>query len=312
MTTFSGLNGGPYPSHSSGPIYTLSDSFTVIKSNHTIKFGFAWEKSGENDNDEINVSACPTCTNNQNGQFSFQDTRAGGTGNAVANSALGLFDSYSELGQRAYTIFRGSMYEGFAQDRWKVNQKLTVDVGVRYSIIFPMQAVWRNMIVWNEKYYDPAKAVTVSPVNGTITLTPGSDRYNGMVIPGSGWPDSAKGRFPEATDGSLSYLFRGGAESAYFSDLRKNQWQPRVGIAYQITPKTVLRMGAGRFYTKLGVSDSVFLGGNPPFQPTGQRDQRQRRQPGRHLRQRAAAHRHHPEPRFQEPGSLELELHRRA
>ena len=270
MTGMTGLSGGPYPSHSSGPIYTLSDSFTIIKSNHTIKFGFAYEKSGENDNDEINVSACPTCTNNQNGQFNFTDTRSGqpSSGNAVANAALGLFDSYSELGQRAYTIFRGSMYEGFAQDRWKVNQKLTIDAGIRYSLIFPMQALWRNMIVWDPKYYDPAKAVGINRTNGTVIMGPNSDRYNGMVIPGTGWPDSAKGRFPEATDSSLNYLFRGGLENPYFSDLQKNQWQPRVGIAYQITPKTVLRMGAGRFYTKLGVSDSVFLGGNPPFQPT--------------------------------------------
>ena len=74
MTNFSGLNGGPYPSHSSGPIYTLSDSLTWVKGSHTFKFGFAFERSGENDNDEINVSACPTCTNNQNGQFSFTDT----------------------------------------------------------------------------------------------------------------------------------------------------------------------------------------------------------------------------------------------
>ena len=32
--------------------------------------------------------------------------------------------------------------------------------------------------------------------------------------------------------------------------------------------KTVIRAGAGRFFTRLGVSDSIFLGGNPPFQPT--------------------------------------------
>ena len=39
-------------------------------------------------------------------------------------------------------------------------------------------------------------------------------------------------------------------------------------MAYQVTEKTVLRGGVGRFFTRLGVSDSVFLGGNPPFQPT--------------------------------------------
>ncbi len=270
MNGFSGLSGGPYPSHSSGPIYTFSDSFTWVTGNHTLKFGFAWERSGENDNDEINVSACPTCTNNQNGQFSFTDTRSGqpSTGVAAANAAMGLFDSYSELGQRAYTIFRGSMWEGFAQDRWKVNQKLTIDYGVRYTVIVPFNAQWRNMIVFDPKYYDPAKAVGINRTNGAVILGPNSDRYNGMVIPGTGWPDSAKGRFPEATDPQYNYLFRNGAESDYYSKIQYNQWQPRAGIAYQITPKTVLRAGAGRFYTKLGVSDSIFLGGNPPFQPT--------------------------------------------
>lgn len=66
-----------------------------------MKFGFAFERSGENDNDEINVNACPTCTNNQNGQFSFTDNRSGQptSGVAAANAALGLFDTYSELGQ---------------------------------------------------------------------------------------------------------------------------------------------------------------------------------------------------------------------
>jgi hypothetical protein len=41
-----------------------------------------------------------------------------------------------------------------------------------------------------------------------------------------------------------------------------------LGIAYQLNDKTVFRAGGGRFFTRLGVSDSIFLGGNPPFQPT--------------------------------------------
>jgi hypothetical protein len=266
MSPFSGLSGGPYPSHSTGPIYNVSDSITWIKGNHTFKFGFLYERSGENDNDEINVQACPTCTNNQNGQFLFTDGRAGGTGVAPANAALGLFDTYSEIGHRAYTIFRGSMYEGFAQDAWKVTQKLHVDYGVRYSVIVPYSALWRNMIVFDPKYYDPAKAVKVDPTTGRIVPGTG-DPFNGMVIPGSSFPDSAKGRFPEADSGQFNYLFRGGAESSYYSKIHWGQFQPRVGIAYQLTPKTVLRAGGGRFFTRLGVSDSVFLGGNPPFQP---------------------------------------------
>jgi hypothetical protein len=272
ITGLNGLNGGPYPSHSSGPIYTFSDSLTWIKGSHTFKFGFYFERSGENDNDEINVSACPTCTNNQNGQFLFTDTRGNNpaipnSGNAIANTALGLFDTYSELGQRAYTIFRGSSYEPYVQDSWKVNPRLTVNYGARYTVIVPYKTLWGNMNVFDPTLYDPSKAVKVDPKTGSIL--PGSgDRYNGMVIPGTGWPDAAKGRFPEATAGTFDYLFRGGTYPDYYSKIQWGQIQPRLGIAYQINDKTVLRAGGGRFFTRLGVSDSIFLGGNPPFQPT--------------------------------------------
>jgi hypothetical protein len=270
ITGLTGLTGNPYPSHSTGPIYTVSDSFTWIKGSHTLKFGMYYEKSGENDNDEINVSACPTCTNNQNGQFLFTDTRSGqpSTGNAIANTAMGLFDTYSELGQRAYTIFRGSSYEPYVQDSWKVNQKLTVNYGVRYTVIVPYHALWGNMIVFDPALYDPSKAVGINPTTGAVIVTPGSDRYNGMVIPGSDWPSSGKGRFPESTAGVYDYLHRGGSYPDYYSKIRWGQWQPRAGFAYRLNEKTVIRAGGGRFFTRLGVSDSVFLGGNPPFQPT--------------------------------------------
>ena len=268
ITGLNGLTGGPYPSHSSGPIYTFTDSVTWIKGSHTMKFGFYFERSGENDNDEINVSACPTCTNNQNGQFQFTDTRSNhpSTGNAIANAAMGLFDSYSELGQRAYTVFRGSSYEPYAQDSWKVNERLTVNYGFRYTVIVPYSALWRNMIVFDPTLYNPANAVSVNS-SGQV-IVGGGDRYNGMVIPGDGWPDSAKGRFPEATSGQYDYLFRGGKYPSYYSNIQWGQIQPRLGIAYQLDPKTVIRAGGGEYFTRLGVSDSIFLGGNPPFQPT--------------------------------------------
>src|SRR5882724_7239479 len=266
MSGFSTLSGGPYPSHSSGPIYDLSDSLTWVKGNHAIKFGGLWERSGENDNDEINVQACPTCTNNQNGQFSFTNNRAGGTGLAVANAALGLYDTYSEIGHRAYTIFRANMWEGFAQDTWKTTPALTLTYGLRYTVIVPYHAEWGNMAVFDPRFYDPANAVTVDPTTGLITGSPSIDqRYNGMVIPGSGFPSSAMGRVPEASSGLYNDLFHHVPD--HYSDIHWRDIQPRLGISYQLNNKTVLRAGAGRFITRLGVSDSVFLGGNPPFQP---------------------------------------------
>ena len=283
---FSQLSGGPYPSHSTGPIFDVSDSFTWIKGNHTFKFGGLYEHSGENDNDEINVQACSTCTNNQNGQFAFSDNggkfvRPGyavaSSGSAVANAALGLFDSYSEIGHRAYTIFRGSMWEGFGEDTWKVRQNLTFNFGLRYTVIVPYHATWGNMIVFDPALYDSAKAPTVDPTSGLIVgaidpktglvIGTGADTYNGMVIPGSSFSSGAASHFPEADPNQFDFsrLFRGLPD--HYSDIQWGDIQPRVGIAYQLNNKTVIRTGGGRFFTRLGVSDSIFLGGNPPFQP---------------------------------------------
>src|SRR5207302_1468926 len=206
-------------------------------------------------------------TNNQNGQFQFTDGRAAATGLGAANAALGLFDRYSEIGHRAFTVFRANMYEMFAQDSWKVRQNLTINAGLRYTIIEPYHTLWGNQIVFDPAFYDPNLAVTVSPTTGLITGSPTIQQlYNGMVIPGSRFPDSAKAHVPEANTTLYNGLFRGVPD--HYSNIQWNDIQPRFGIAYSPDEKTVFRVGGGRFYTRLGVSDSVFLGGNPPFQPT--------------------------------------------
>jgi carboxypeptidase family protein len=266
---FAGLDGGPYPSQSTGPIYQLNQNWTNIRGNHTIKFGGYFERAGQNDFDQINVSGVPGGTNNQNGRFEFTNTRTGGAGMALANAAMGLFDRYAELGTRSFTPYRGQMYEWFVQDSWKATPKLRLEGGVRHSIVQPYYSLWRNMLVFDPKYYDPNHTVTMDPATGRILSGDLQARYNGLVIPGDGWTDAAKGRVPIASTGDFDFLFRGGAEGKSYSDIHVWQtFQPRFGFAYAFNDKNVLRGGAGRFLTRLGVSDSVFLGGNPPLQPS--------------------------------------------
>ncbi len=262
---FNELSGLPYPSSSAGPIYDISDNLTKIYGNHTIKGGFLFERAGENDYDQINVQGVPGGTNNQNGRFVFLDSTPNGTGLSVANAALGLFDTYAELGTRSYTPYREFMYEWFLQDSWKITSKLHLDYGLRQSIMIPYYSIWRNMSVFDPTYYNPANAVSVdrrtgNPIPGT------GDPYNGVVIPGSGFPDSAQGRVA-ADNGQFDRLFHG-LPKQYAQTHPFQGLQPRIGIAYSPDQKTVFRGGIGRFLTRLGVSDSVFLGGNPPFQPS--------------------------------------------
>ncbi|MDQ3687698.1 MAG: Plug and carboxypeptidase regulatory-like domain-containing protein [Acidobacteriota bacterium] len=265
LSGFSRIDGGPYPAKSTGPIYQASNNMTNIRGNHTIKFGGYFERAGQNDFDQINVAGTPGGTNNQNGRFEFSNTTAGGTGTAIANAAIGLFNAYAEIGPRSYTPYRGHMFEWFIQDSWKVSPKLNLNFGLRYSIIQPYYSLWRNMAVFDPATYDPSIAVTQNPANGFITGGDLRSQYNGLVIPGDGFTDAAFGRIPVADSGQFDFLFRGFDKQ--YSKVHYNNFSPRLGFAYAFNEKTVIRAGVGRFITRLGVSDSVFLGGNPPFQP---------------------------------------------
>jgi hypothetical protein len=274
VPNFYGLAGGPYPSHSSGPIYAVSDSLSKVISNHTLKVGFYFEYSGENDEDQINVSTVPGGSNNQNGTFTFTDAGTGRTsGVGIANLALGVADSYTEIGPRAYTIWRSPIFEEFAQDSWQVTPKLHIDYGVRVTTIVPYHALWGNADYFDGALYNPAQAVTVDPKTGNVILSAGGNPYNGVVIPGlSSFPSSAVGRVLAAAPNSTACdgmpctgLFNPKLPRYYGAVATKPQ--PRVGIAYQMTDKSVIRAGAGRFVTRMGLLDNIFPGGNSPFQP---------------------------------------------
>ena len=261
------FSAGPYPSHSTGPIYTASDTVTKVWRNHTFKAGFFWERSGENDGDQINVSSVPGGSNNQNGTFNFSDARSGlgaTSGVGVANLALGLADSYTEIGPRAYTIYRGSLFEWFAQDSWKVSQRLTVNYGVRQTINVPYKALWGNQIFFDPALYNPAQAPQVDKATGNVIVGTGNP-YDGMVIPGTGWPSDACGHGVTAACGTqYNSLFQNLPD--HYENITA-QFQPRAGVAYQVNDKTVIRAGAGRYLTRFGLLDNIFPGANSPFQP---------------------------------------------
>ena len=268
IANFDTLDGGPYPSHSGGVVWDFSDSVTKIIGKHTLKAGFLYERESQNDFDQINVSSTtPGATNNQNGFFVFTDTRGGNPSShaAVANTALGLFDTYGEIGIRAYTVFLSNMYEYFAQDTWRAKPNLVIEYGIRHSIMQPYYARWGNLSVFSPATYDPTAAPTVDPATGFVS---GGDLYDGIVIPGTHFPSGAKGHVPDSIlSGQYNGLFHGFSRG--YNPTVWTNIQPRVGITFSLDPKTVIRAGAGRYFDRLGVSDSVHLGGNPPFQPSG-------------------------------------------
>ena len=261
------VDGTPYAARDGMPNWQFQDDFSWIHGGHTIKFGAYFEYVGQNNLDQINVSTAPGSGNNQNGTFRFAASAGNpfSTGNALADMMIGRFDSYSEIGPKSYTLERIWSREFYLQDSWKVNSRLALEFGLRYGSWPPYHALWGNFAMFYPSFYDPKQAVQVNPATGQ--LVPGIGfRYNGMVLPGSAFPASAKGHVRFADNPAASQLFHGLPDSISTAD--QNVWQPRFGLSWDPSGHgtTSIRMGGGVFNSRFYFNDATVLGGNPPLQ----------------------------------------------
>ncbi len=256
FSNITGISGSGQPSYARTPTYIVRDSLTKIHGAHNLKFGFYWEQMSMNE----------LQGNNDNGSFSFGNSSSNprNTGVPWANGLLGNFDSYSETGAPAQTIYKAYAREVFAQDSWRVSKRFTLEYGLRYSLISPWSAKWNNLVSFMQPFWDPSKAPQVA-ANGSIVPGTG-DPYNGLVLPGGGWPDGAVGRIAAASDPAIKALFRGVPDG--FNPLRKTNFQPRVGFAWDPfgDGKTAVRGGGGIFQGVTGIAYSAwYLGGRAPL-----------------------------------------------
>ena len=258
IADFTEIDGGPYPSSSRGPIYTFNNATTYLKGRHTLKAGIVVEYSGQDDFDQINVQPIPGSTNNQNGRFQF--TNVAPTNTAIANAALGAFTGYAEIGTRAETKYRSLATDLFFQDSWRPTDNLTVEGGVRWVYWPPWYAKENDMATFDPGRYSFTNQAVIDPATGRILSGP---RYNGVLLPGDGFESSASDL--PLNDPVVLALFGGGPRG--FAKTYKNVFEPRLGLAYKWNEKTIAKVSAGIFHNRVTVSDSMFLGGNPPFQP---------------------------------------------
>ncbi len=139
-------------------IFDFKDNVTWIKGAHTIKTGFdiPYEKKFE-----------PTNTN-VFGSFTF-DGKV--TGDAFADFLLGRAAQYDETDTVAFNDNRRLSFEAYVDDSWKVNRRLMIDLGVRYSLFPPAYEASDKYRVFLPSAYDPKQAVSV---NAAGQIAPGS------------------------------------------------------------------------------------------------------------------------------------------
>ncbi len=256
ISGYTGLSGSGHPTFVTTPTLILRENFTKIFGSHTFKMGFYLESMKMN---ELNQA-------NDNGTFSFGSSSSNpkNSTNPWANALLGNFDGYSEVSSPVQTVYQSYDREFYVQDGWRVNRRVSLEFGLRWAFIAPWGAELNNVVAFMPQYWVASKAPQVA---ATGAIVPGTgDPYNGLVLPGSGWPEAANGRIPVYNDAAIKALFRGVPRG--FNPVRKSNLQPRFSFAWDVfgTGKLAVRAGVGVFHGVTGIAYSGwYLGARAPL-----------------------------------------------
>jgi hypothetical protein len=243
----------------------IAFSVTKVKGSHTLKAGVYYTHS---------FKAQQSLAGSWQGSISFaNDTNNSlDSGFGFANAALGVFNSYSQLSKYVEGNYVYHNIEGFLQDNWRVNSRLTLDYGMRFVHQPPQndklgQGVNFLPDKWslsNAPLYYLAGCATAAPCSGSNRqgkdprtgqlLGPNTGVAIGTLVPGSG--NFTNGLFASGTDPVPSGTY-------YWPTLRP---APRFGIAYDLTgkQKIIFRGGAGLTFDRPSGNTVFSLIANPP------------------------------------------------
>ncbi|MEJ7608758.1 MAG: hypothetical protein WKF37_21430 [Bryobacteraceae bacterium] len=192
----------------------LAPTLTTIHGRHAIKVGLDYRLTRYANYQSIGTG----------GNFTFDRafTRSNYlaqdalSGNGIASMLLGT-PSSGQVDSLVRPFYQWQYYAPWVQDDIKINRRLTINLGLRWDLALPV----------TEKYNRINRDFLGDQVN------PITSRINQTLFPGY----TVKGGIGFADEES---------RSPYISD--RNNFQPRLGAAFQLTPTTVLRGGWGISY----------------------------------------------------------------
>jgi hypothetical protein len=151
---------------------------------------------------------------------------SGGDGMASFLTGSG-YGGWGEYDIDAHMSTQSPKYDLYFQDNWRVTDKLTVGLGLRYDLEIPRTERYNRMNWWDLTVAQPTLAVANPDLTGDLPAGAALQQDYSNIVGGLVFasPDQ---RTTADTDG--------------------NNFGPRISLAYRVTDKLVIRTGYGLFY----------------------------------------------------------------
>jgi hypothetical protein len=210
------------------PDWQLGGSLTWLKGNHNIKGGGQFVSV-----DRLQINTFQ--------QFRFQNTQtsnpasSGNTGLSLASALIGLPNDFSgQLADLGEVNFRSSMWSAYVQDEWRLKSNLTVNWGVRYDVLLRPKML-------NDRLSNALDIPNGQFLIGADSIPDCKATQQNPCFPGNGF----------AAVPFNDRIVLAGTRKALVSKPIYDNVGPRVGMAWTLNPRTVLRAGYGLFWDAL-------------------------------------------------------------
>src|SRR5438876_814405 len=236
----------------------IENNTTWNKGKHTIQFGGKIRKEWNNVRELQQAQGSHNFGNSWSALYSPEaDAAAPFTGSGFADLLLGLPDYLSNQYNRGFFYFRQTEANLYFNDRWKVTPRLTLTLGLRWDKWTPYHEKFNRLVVPDIK----------SVFDKFEVVTPGDHRIQDLP----GVPPSVLESWSLR---GLTYTTAqavGMPDNLFSAD--NNNFGPRLGAAFKIANKMVLRGGYGEYFWTMPLSQILQSSRtNPPLNLRFQND----------------------------------------